>query len=81
MSQISFFDAEYADKRKRIQREALLMLSKPAHPNDAGALARPHQTGLQRTTEEHHPGAFAVCALSNLWMARRWFAWAGEVCL
>jgi hypothetical protein len=81
MSQTSLFDAEYADKRKRIRHEALLMPSKPAHPNDASALARPHQTGLQRVTQEHCSGAFAVCALSNLWMARRWLAWAGEVCL
>ena len=81
MSQTSLFDAEYADKRKRIQREALLMPSKPTHSSDASALARPHQTRPQRATQERHQGAFAVCALSNLWMARRWFAWAGEVCL
>ncbi|GLQ47063.1 hypothetical protein GCM10007862_21140 [Dyella lipolytica] len=83
MSQMSFFDAAYGSKRRRTQRDALLAQIEPVHPkaeDDRLPFAiETDATHPSNTAQEHRLGAIAAYALSDLWIARRWFAWAGEL--
>ena len=83
MSQMSFVDTEYADKRKRTARNAPLIQIDVMHPK-ADDVRPPYALKTDGAypadaAREHCLGAGAVCALSNLWIARQWFAWAGEL--
>jgi hypothetical protein len=83
MSQTSFFDADCADRRKPARRDALQAQTGSTHPK-AGNESRPYVIKADTVcpSDANHPRdlrTFIACALSNLWIARRWLAWPGEV--
>jgi hypothetical protein len=85
MSHTSFFDADCATRRKPTRRDAQLAPMGSAYPKADNAyppyLIKADAAPPSDTTKAQSLRTSTARALSNLWIARRWLAWAGEVCL